>query len=232
MGSKINIAIDGFSGGGKSTTAKLVAESLGYIFINSGSMYRAVTLYFMAHEIPVEPGHPAVEEALSNINLEFRNVNPGEPAHIFLNGVDVEGDIRGERVSGAVSPVAAIPEVRRAMVIQQRRIGEEKGVVMEGRDIGTVVFPDAELKIFLTASIEARVLRRQKQLAEQGKSLSLEEVRENLEMRDHLDSTRADSPLLQAEDAILLDNTHLDIAEQVQFILDHALKLSGNPANP
>ncbi len=207
---KIIIAIDGYSSCGKSTLAKSLAARLRYTYIDSGAMYRAVTLHFLRQGI--EAGNPeSIRAALSAINIRFDQQN-----HTLLNGEDVEKDIRKMEVSNYVSEVAAIPEVRRAMVEQQQEMGAGKGIVMDGRDIGTVVFPRAELKIFLTADPEVRAQRRYKELQEKGQDNALEEVRRNLEHRDHIDSTREDSPLRQAADAVIIDNTLLDRAEQLE----------------
>ncbi len=216
---KIIIAIDGHSSTGKSTLARALGEALGYKYISTGDMYRAVALYFLQHGVPLDDPE-AIRKALSQIRLEFKTGSQGN--RIFLNGQDVQDQIRQMAVANLVSEVAAIPEVRREMVRQQRLIGRDKGVVMDGRDIGTVVFPDAELKIFLTASPEARARRRYEELRARGVEVSLEEVRRNLELRDKIDSTRADSPLRQAQDAILIDNTDLSPAQQLERALELA----------
>lgn len=222
---EIIIAIDGFSACGKSTTAKKVAEMLGYIFIDTGAMYRAVSLYLLEHGIDVMEVTPALQTALDQMVVEFRMDRETGLAETFLNGRNVEEAIRTPQVSAIVSEVAALSPVRRALVAQQQQMGKRKGIVMDGRDIGTVVFPDAELKIFMTASIECRIQRRIDQLAEKGVFATAEEVKENLLHRDHIDSTREDSPLRQAEDAILLDNTHLSFTDQVQFIVGKAREI-------
>lgn len=213
---KITIAIDGHSSCGKSTLAKSLAAELGYIYVDSGAMYRAVTLYFLREGIRFEDLE-AVRQTLPEIQIIFKNSDKGN--RTFLNGEDAEEAIRGMEVSRNVSPVAAIPEVRRAMVAQQQELGRQKGIVMDGRDIGTVVFPQAELKIFLTASLEERTLRRYRELRAKGMELDRSEVRENLQMRDQIDSTRADSPLEQAEDAVVIDNTNLSPREQLSMAL-------------
>lgn len=182
-------------------------------------MYRAVTLYFLDHGIPLDD-QEAIENALDRIRIEFKNLN-GEN-HTFLNGADVEESIRDMRVSAVVSPVAAVPAVRRALVRQQQALGRSGGIVMDGRDIGTVVFPNADLKIFLIADEEERVRRRRLELLAKGFELSEEEVRRNLTERDHIDSTREDSPLRQAADAVVIDNTHLTRKDQ----LEEALRLA------
>ncbi len=219
---KITIAIDGYSSCGKSTLAKALAQSLGYIYVDSGAMYRAVTLYFLQQHIDFTD-ESAVESALEQINIHFQKNENGQNRTV-LNGEDVEREIRQMEVSSKVSQVAAIPLVRRAMVEQQRKMGHQKGIVMDGRDIGTVVFPDAELKIFLTASPEIRAMRRFNELQHKGIKNTLAEVRENLTMRDRIDSTREDSPLRQAIDAVVIDNTYLNEAQQ----LKRALKLATN----
>ncbi len=216
---KIIIAIDGYSSCGKSTLARDLASALGFAYVDSGAMYRAVTLYFLDHGIPLHE-QVAIENALDRIRIEFKNLN-GEN-HTFLNGVDVEESIRDMRVSAAVSPVAAVPAVRRALVRQQQALGKSGGIVMDGRDIGTVVFPNADLKIFLIADEEERVRRRRLELLAKGFELSEEEVRRNLTERDHIDSTREDSPLRQAADAVVIDNTHLTRKDQ----LEEALRLA------
>lgn len=214
---KIIIALDGHSSCGKSTLAKSIAQSLSYSYIDSGAMYRAVTLYFIQNNINLED-EAAVLEALQAINIRF--INQEGQNRTLLNGIDVEEAIRQMAVSNLVSPVAAISVVRKAMVQQQQEMGKEKGIVMDGRDIGTVVFPDAELKIFLTASIEERSKRRYLELKERGQEVPLEEVRKNLQERDHIDSTRADSPLRKAEDAIIIDNTLLNTEETLTKSLE------------
>lgn len=216
---KIIIAIDGFSSCGKSTLAKALAKALNYGFVDSGAMYRAVTLYLIENGISVHDV-AAIEQALSNIQIRFQAGPSGN--RTFLNGRDVEDKIRSMEVSDLVSPVAAVTIVRRAMVQQQQEMGTEKGIVMDGRDIGTVVFPDAELKIFVTADPEVRAQRRFLELQGKGQQVPLEEVKKNLEERDHIDSTREDSPLKQAEDALVLDNTALNQEEQLEVALDWA----------
>lgn len=219
--SKIVIAIDGHSSCGKSTLAKALAEHLGYTYIDSGAMYRAVTLYLLQQGISAED-EASVRKALAAISIRF-----GPSNHAFLNGQDVEADIRKMEVSRYVSEVAAVPQVRRAMVHQQQQMGAEKGIVMDGRDIGTVVFPEAELKIFLTASLEIRVKRRYEELQAKGLSATLAEVSQNLQHRDHIDSTRDDSPLRQAPGAIVIDNTTLTREQQ----LAHAITLAKSATN-
>ncbi len=214
---KIIVAIDGYSSCGKSTLAKALAKQLGYAYVDSGAMYRAVTLYLLRHGI--SPENPAaVAEALDHIVIHFERHAGGN--RTFLNGEDVEEAIRDMSVSDWVSPVAAIPSVRRAMVKQQQAMGRRRGIVMDGRDIGTVVFPDAELKLFITADIDERVRRRFLELQQRGMESGMETVRYNLLERDRIDSTRADSPLRQADDAIVIDNTHLTPEEQLAQALE------------
>ncbi|MFQ5448005.1 MAG: (d)CMP kinase [Saprospiraceae bacterium] len=214
---KIIIAIDGHSSCGKSSLAKALGRALGYAYVSTGDMYRAVALYFIENGVDLENA-VAVREALHRIRLHFEH--DGLVNRIFLNGRDVSEEIRTMPVANLVSPVAAIPEVRKEMVRQQQAMGTKKGLVMDGRDIGTVVFPDAELKIFLTASADERARRRYEELKGNGHDVSLEEVKKNLAERDRIDSTRADSPLLQADDALLLDNTRLNLEQSVSLALD------------
>ena len=218
---KINIAIDGFSGCGKSSTAKEVARRLDYKFIDSGAMYRAVTLYFINNEIALDDA-AAVASALMEINIDFQYNQQIGKNETFLNQQNVEKEIRKMYVSEMVSPVAAIKAVRVSMVAQQQEMGKHGGVVMDGRDIGSVVLPDAELKIFMKASDEARARRRQKELAEKGEVVSLEEIALNFRERDAQDTSRKESPLIQVEDAIVIDTSDLLFEEQVQKVLDLA----------
>lgn len=218
---KITIAIDGYSSSGKSSMAKRLAATIGYRYIDSGAMYRAVTLYAMRNGMIDDSGNPDTKKiiaALPDINIDFA-VSDGIQ-NTILNGENVEKEIRQMAVSNNVSPVAAIPEVRHALVAKQQAFGAEKGIVMDGRDIGTTVFPDAELKIFVCASAETRAQRRFKELIEKGSQASYEEVLANVVHRDHIDETRAESPLRQATDAILLDNSNMTIEEQNVWILD------------
>ena len=211
------IAIDGYSSCGKSTLAKALAKKLHYLYIDSGAMYRAVTLYFIRHAVPV--GDAAeVDAVLQQIHIDFHIENA--QTRVLLNGEDVSDEIRQMRVSDFVSEVSAIKAVRSAMVAQQQRMAGDKNVVMDGRDIGTTVFPDAHLKIFMTADPKVRAERRYRELLAKGNQITLEEVFENLAHRDYIDTTRAESPLVRAEDAIILDNTNLDEAGQLQFVLD------------
>jgi CMP/dCMP kinase len=218
---KIIIAIDGFSACGKSTTAKLVATHLNYAYIDTGAMYRAVTLYFLTNQINITDPH-VVTHALNAINIHFVfNPRLGR-SETYLNGINVEGEIRKMYISENVSEVSAVAEVRRAMVRQQQEMGKKRGVVMDGRDIGTCVFPDAELKIFMTADMLVRAQRRQQELLERNETVGLDEILLNLQTRDHLDTTRKESPLKMAEDAYLLDNTHITIDEQIEFVVNLA----------
>ena len=208
---KYTIAIDGYSACGKSTLARALARRLGYSYIDTAAVYRAVTLYFQRHGIdPADAA--AVAAAVPQLSITFRPADN----HVLLNGEDVEGEIRSLRVSQMVSPVAALSVVRRAMVDQQRRMGRDGGVILDGRDIGTVVFPDADLKLFVTADQETRTDRRLSELISAGRNVSREEVAANLKERDYIDSHRADSPLRQAEDAVVLDNTHLGLEELIE----------------
>ena len=215
---KINIAIDGWSSCGKSTMARQLAKELNYIFIDSGAMYRAIALYFIQHRLDLHD-HNAVEKALDNIKLSFqKNIHTGNN-EILMNGENVEQRIREMEVASKVSDVAAIKEVREFAVAQQQLIGKDKGVVMDGRDIGTTVFPEAELKIFMTANVDVRVERRFKELSIKNPLISIEEVKANLQTRDHMDSTREVSPLKKANDALVLDNSELTQEEQFSMAL-------------
>lgn len=214
------IAIDGYSACGKSTLARALAERLNYRFVDTGAMYRMVTLHFLRAGVDINDA-AAVEEALNGLSVDFA---PGTN-RALLNGEDVEGEIRGMAVSNFVSPVAAVPAVRRAIVPLQRRIGERGAVVMDGRDIGTVVFPNADLKLFVTAALDTRVDRRLAEMRAAGKNPLRQEVTANLLERDHIDSTRADSPLRQAEDAVVLDNTELEMEEFIAAGLAEVEKL-------
>ncbi|WP_276365872.1 (d)CMP kinase [Chryseolinea sp. H1M3-3] len=218
---KIVIAIDGYSACGKSSTAKLVANILGYRYIDTGAMYRAVTLYFMEHHVAIT-NPKEVSRALQQINIAFV-VNSKNVTETFLNGLNVEKTIRSMRVSERVSEISAIKEVRMAMVEQQRKMGKEKAVVMDGRDIGTVVFPQAELKLFMSADLLVRAFRRQKELLEKDRMIDLDDVITNIVQRDEIDTTRAESPLRKADDAILIDTTHVSLDEQVDEVVRLAL---------
>lgn len=221
MKKKITIAIDGFSSTGKSTVAKQLAKELEYIYVDTGAMYRAVTLFAMRKMFVSDNNFDkeSIIRHLPFITVKFifkENLGYGE---IYLNDENVEKEIRLLEVSKQVSKVAAIPEVRKVLVKLQQEMGENKGVVMDGRDIGTVVFPNAELKIFMTASAQRRAERRYKELKERGNDIAFEEVLENIKERDHLDTTREDSPLVKAEDAIEIDNSLLNLEEQFERIL-------------
>jgi CMP/dCMP kinase len=216
---RIIIAIDGFSSCGKSTLAKAMAKSLHYAYLDSGAMYRAVTLYFLEHQIDYN-NPEAVAEALTQIEIHFERIDGQN--RTFLNGRDVERDIREMRISEHVSPVSTISTVRRAMVKQQKAMGKRRAIVADGRDIGTVVFPDAELKIFLIADPDVRTSRRHLELAAKGIDAEWTDIQHNLLERDRIDSSRADSPLRQADDAVVIDNTLLSEEEQ----LDKALAMA------
>ncbi|MBN1985927.1 MAG: (d)CMP kinase [Prolixibacteraceae bacterium] len=218
---KIVIAIDGHSSCGKSTMAKSLARLLGYIYIDSGAMYRAVTLYSLRNGW-IKNGKPDIENVingLKNIKITFRWDNQTEKNTTFLNGENIEEEIRKLEVSQNVSPISTIAEVRHEMVKQQRENGKNKGIVMDGRDIGTVVFPDAELKIFMTASPEIRAQRRFLELKEKGLEVDFDEILANVEERDTIDSTREISPLKKADDALVLDNSHLTREQQLEWTL-------------
>ena len=218
---KINIAIDGWSSCGKSTMARQLARLLNYVFIDSGAMYRAITLFFIRNQVDLADVS-SVELALQAINLQFQLNSESGNNEICMNGENVEKEIRTMDVAQRVSDVAALKQVREFAVAQQQQIGQGKGVVMDGRDIGTMVFPDAELKIFMTASEDVRVNRRLKELQQKNPEISVDEVTENLRMRDHIDSTRDVSPLRRAEDAIILDNSNLSPDQQLGMALEWA----------
>lgn len=218
---RIIIAIDGWSSCGKSTMAKQLAKELNYIYVDSGAMYRAITLYFIRNHIDWTKTND-VKKALQEIELDFRYNEQTQIADIYLNDENVEHLIRELVVAEKVSEVSTIKEVREFAVAQQQKMGEKKGVIMDGRDIGTVVFPHAELKIFMTADIAIRVERRFKEMYEKNPHVTVEEVAENLQMRDYIDSNRAISPLRQAEDAIVLDNTNLTREEQLKRAIQMA----------
>lgn len=221
MSEKITIAIDGFSSTGKSTVAKQLAKALEYIYVDSGAMYRAVTLYAMQNGLISNDDFDKANliKQLKDITISFE-YNPYKGfAEVYLNGINVEEDIRTLEVSNFVSRIAEISEVRKKLVEQQQLFGKNKGVVMDGRDIGTVVFPNAELKIFMTASAEMRAQRRFEELKSKGEKASYNEVLENIKERDFIDTNRKDSPLVQAENAILFDNSYLSIEEQFKALL-------------
>ncbi len=222
MDKPIIIAIDGYSSSGKSTMARHLAAEIGYRYIDSGAMYRAVTLFALEANFIDADGNvdlEALNAALPHIHIDFEPQADGSQ-HTLLNGVDVESEIRRLRVSNAVSTVAAIPEVRHALVAMQKALGDSRGIVMDGRDIGTVVFPDAELKIYVDASAETRAQRRFKEMMEKGAQVSYEDVLANVVHRDHIDTTRAESPLRRADDAIALDNSDMTLEEQDAWLLD------------
>jgi cytidylate kinase len=218
---KIIIAIDGYSSTGKSTLAKQLAKALDYIYVDSGAMYRAVTLYALEQGFISDKklDTDALISNIKNVNIEFKK-QVNNPTVLFLNNKEVSSKIRGMEVSNLVSKVAALPEVRKCLVREQRRMGEQKGIVMDGRDIGTVVFPNAELKIFMTASAQTRTQRRYDELNAKDETVVFDEVYENITSRDYKDSTRADSPLTQAKDARVLDNTNLTQSQQYTIVMD------------
>ncbi|MFN3306791.1 MAG: (d)CMP kinase [Candidatus Kapaibacteriota bacterium] len=224
MKRKIVVAIDGPAGSGKSTTARLLAGKLGYIYIDTGAMYRAVTLFWLRRNLPLE--EEVICKLLPNISISFEN--DGGNLRIYLNSEDVTQEIRTPKVTNFVSPVSAIKCVREHLVAQQRKLGEHGGVVMDGRDIGTAVFPDAELKIYLVASLEARIHRRLLELNQKGIEVSVEDVRKQIVERDIIDSTRQHSPLQKAKDAIEIDTTNLSIEEQVDIAYKLALQKINN----
>lgn len=226
---KIIIAIDGYSSTGKSTMARSLASSIGYRYIDSGAMYRAVTLYALRNNLVSTQGKvdvDALSAALPSIDVDFI-VMPDGSQHTTLGGEDVEAEIRSMKVSGMVSYIAAVPEVRHALVALQQSLGRKKGIVMDGRDIGTTVFPEAELKIFVEASAETRARRRFDELRAKGQEVNYEDILANVVERDHIDTTRSESPLRKADDAVLLDNSGMTISEQDEWLkkqLDKVLK--------
>lgn len=218
----MTIAIDGYSSTGKSTVAKQLAKHLGYIYVDSGAMYRAVALFAMQYEF-IDKDHFNIEGLISkldNVNIIFSLNKETQVADVYLNGINVEKEIRTLEVSNFVSQVAAVSEVRSLLVLQQQKMGKDKGVVMDGRDIGTVVFPDAELKIFMTASADTRAERRYKELTDRGDKVSYDQVLGNIQQRDYIDTHRKDSPLVMADDAIEIDNSNLSLDMQFQNILN------------
>ena len=229
---KIIIAIDGYSSCGKSTLAKALARNLSYVFIDSGSMYRAVTWYLLNNDITPEAVRAMTPEQLAElldqIHISF-SVNPDTGlSEVFLNGQNVESLIRTLQVSDQVSAVSAVPEIRHRMVALQKSYGRDKGIVMDGRDIGTTVFPDAELKLFMTANKQVRARRRFEELTAKGYTVTMDEVYRNIEERDHADTHRQESPLRQAEDAIVLDNSELNEQQQLEFALEQLRNLQTN----
>jgi cytidylate kinase len=215
---KIVIAIDGYSGCGKSSTAKAVAKELGYTYLDSGAMYRAATLHFLSNSLaPTNPKD--VEKALNTMSISFLSNSENGKQETFLNGLNVEDEIRSMRISERVSEVATLKQVREELVAQQQKLGGKKNVVMDGRDIGSVVFPDAELKIFMSADLETRAIRRQQELLENGEMVDLEEIKSNLAERDRIDSSRKESPLLKMPEAIEIDTSHLTFEDQVGKIV-------------
>lgn len=230
---KIVIAIDGFSSCGKSTMAKDLARQLGYIYVDTGAMYRAVTLYALRHHLFLDNGavnELELQQHMPNIHISFKlNPETSKP-DTYLNDESVEQEIRSMRVSEHVSKIAAIPFVRTALVTQQQQMGKDKGIVMDGRDIGTVVFPDAELKIFVTASAEVRAQRRFDELQQKGMPAQYDDILKNVQERDYIDSHRQVSPLCKAEDAIELDNSHLTIPEQQQWLVQKVNEVLQQPS--
>lgn len=220
---KITIAIDGFSSCGKSTMAKDLAREVGYIYVDTGAMYRAVTLFAMRNDVFDAEGNideTRLKALLPDVKLTFQLNNETKLPEVCLNGENVERYIRTLEVSQHVSPIAALPFVREKLVEQQQAMGNEKGIVMDGRDIGTVVFPNAELKIFVTASAEIRAQRRFKELETKGMPADFDEILQNVEQRDYIDTHRETSPLRQADDALVLDNSHLTVAEQKVWLME------------
>ena len=223
MDKKIIIAIDGFSSCGKSTLAKAMAKALEYVFVDTGAMYRAIALYFLRNNIAFND-NASIEAALHAIELRFKYNSVSQKSDMYLNGENVEQEIREMQVSQKVSEVASIAAVRDFAVAQQQAMGVDKGIVMDGRDIGTVVFPNAALKIFVTADPAIRLERRYQELLQTNPTISKEEVAANLQQRDSMDSTRVHSPLKQAEDALVLDNTNLDRAQQFELAMQWAME--------
>jgi cytidylate kinase len=222
LDNKITIAIDGFSSTGKSTLAKQLAKQLGYVYVDTGAMYRAVTLFALNNRFisDTDLDKEGLAASLDNVNLKFV-FNPDLGfAEMYLNGENVEAEIRTMRVSGFVSRIAEVSKVRAKLVEQQQQMGKDKGIVMDGRDIGTVVFPQAELKLFMTASPETRAQRRFEELTQKGQEVLYEDVLKNVQERDYIDSHREDSPLVKADDAIEIDNSYLTIQEQFDLVLE------------
>lgn len=227
---RLTIAIDGYSSSGKSTMARQLAAAVGYRYIDSGAMYRAVALYAIEHGMMNTGGTPdtaRIVAALPQINIDFSPAGADGRQHTLLNGRDVESDIRTLRVSEAVSPVAAIPEVRHALVAMQQKMGLEGGIVMDGRDIGTTVFPNAELKVFVNASAHTRAQRRYKEMLAKGQNVDFNEILANVQQRDHIDETRSESPLRRAEDALVLDNSDMTPEQQSEWLLQRFNERNG-----
>lgn len=226
---KIVIAVDGYSSSGKSTFAKAIAKRLEYIFIDTGAMYRAVTLYAIDNKIAMNGviDNEALEKAISKIEISFNYDNIQQKSFVYLNGENVESRIRGVEVSGLVSIVSQNVSVRELLVKMQQNMGRDKGIIMDGRDIGTTVFPDAELKIFMTASVDVRAKRRFDELILKGDNVSFEEIKQNIENRDYLDQTREISPLRKADDAILIDNSDMTMTQQVEWGMQIIDKIIG-----
>lgn len=230
---KIVIAIDGYSSSGKSTMARALAKRIGYVYVDSGAMYRAVTLYALRHNLISPNGElnvEGLEAALPHIKITFEAGNNGA-SHTYLNGEDVEKEIRSPEVAAMVSPVAAVGAVRHFLTLQQQALGKANGIVMDGRDIGTTVFPDAEMKVFVTASAEERARRRTEELKAKGFEANYDDVLLNIQERDHIDTTRKESPLRQAKDAHVLCNDHLSIAEQEEWLMDLYNKIIADVGN-
>jgi len=230
MTKKITIAIDGYSSTGKSTVAKKLAKALGYIYVDTGAMYRAITLFAIEHGFigKDRQNTAGLVRLLPNVRLDFKFNDELGYSEMYMNGRNVEKEIRTMEVSRQVSQVAAISEVRQKLVDMQKKMGKDKGIVMDGRDIGTVVFPDAELKLFLSASPDTRARRRYKELIDRGDKVTFEEVLKNVTQRDTIDSTREDSPLKKASEAIEIDNSDMGIEEQFERIYHHALRIIEN----
>jgi cytidylate kinase len=225
---KITIAIDGYSACGKSTLAKDLAERLNFVFVDSGAMYRAVSLYCLRNNLIVD-GNPKIEQIIADLpNIQMHFEKRSDKTSLFLNDEDVSEEIRSNAVAEVVSKIAAIGPVREKLVLEQQKMGENGGIIMDGRDIGSVVFPNAELKIFVTANEEVRVQRRYNELKSKGIQSTLDEVRKNLQERDYIDTHREISPLIQVDDAIILDNSNLTREEQVDFVLKLIRELNIN----
>ncbi len=219
---KIIVAIDGYSACGKSTTAKLVASKLGYSYVDTGAMYRAVTLYFCENHVSLT-NQNEIAKALEQIHITFVYNAKTNKSETYLNGLNVEEEIRKMYISEKVSQVSAIPQIRWDMVKQQQKMAQKRGVVMDGRDIGTRVFPDAELKIFMVADLMVRAQRRQEEMLEKGELIELDMIIENLQTRDRIDTTRTEGPLVQAPDAYLLDTTNITVEEQTELVVNMAI---------